>query len=101
MIQPLALNLSVFEGSFPIKAAIRVFPNLSAGTVTVAVNDNALSSSGESRVYDSFGREIRNITGITSKEILVTREGLESGIYFICLIQDNVTIASQRLIICD
>ncbi|MDN3508089.1 MAG: T9SS type A sorting domain-containing protein, partial [Simkaniaceae bacterium] len=57
-------------------------------------------NSGEIRakLVDIWGREVRRIDRITESEFLLERGHLNDGTYFLQVIQQNQTIAIQKII---
>lgn len=52
-------------------------------------------------VYNSFGQQVKQIKNISSQTILLNRENISSGLYFIQLTQGNKIIMNDKLIITD
>ncbi len=50
-------------------------------------------------VYNSVGQQVKQINNICTKTIIMHRDNLPSGLYFIRLTQDNKIIATDKLII--
>lgn len=53
-------------------------------------------------IYNSFGQQVKQITPINigaGQTIILHRENLPSGIYFLRLTQDNATFATSKLVI--
>jgi len=50
-------------------------------------------------IINIFGEQIRQIKNFTGKEIILYRENLSNGIYFLRIIQENKIIASKKLLI--
>ncbi len=53
------------------------------------------------KLYNSLGQQIKQINNISSLTITLTRDNLLCGLYFLQLIQDNKTLATDKLIIVD
>lgn len=52
-------------------------------------------------IYNSYGQEVKTIQNISGNTIVLSRENLTSGLYFVHLIQNNQLIAANKLIIND
>jgi len=52
-------------------------------------------------VYNSFGQAVKQIKNISGQTITLHRDNLPSGLYFIRLIENNKTIATDKLVITD
>lgn len=51
--------------------------------------------------YNSFGQQVKQIKNISGQTIILYRDNLQSGLYFIHLVQDNKEILTKKLIITD
>jgi len=78
---------------------IKVYPNPFSTTTTIFIDNELLTSSLEIRMYDIFGREIKRMTKIKSKEITITRNNLTGGLYFIRVIREDKIIDNRKIII--
>lgn len=52
-------------------------------------------------VYNSFGQTVKQLNNITGQTIILHRDNLPSGLYFVRLTEENKTIAVDKLIITD
>ena len=50
-------------------------------------------------VYNFFGQQVKRLKNISGQEIILHRDNLPSGLYFISVTQDNKLIATDKLII--
>jgi N-acetylneuraminic acid mutarotase len=76
-----------------------IFPNPFSSVTTFKTNDNLTNAT--LTIYNPLGQEIRNIKNISSQTIILQRDNLQSGIYFIRLTQDSKLISTDKLIITD
>lgn len=52
-------------------------------------------------VYNSLGQEVRQINNITGNSIVIQRDDLPAGLYFVQLKKENSLIATEKLVISD
>lgn len=80
-----------------LKSNISIFPNPFYSITTLeseTVLDNA-----KLIIYNSFGQEVQVVEKIKGNKIILHRDNLSSGIYFLRLFQDQNAIAACKLII--
>jgi hypothetical protein len=94
-------NTFVTNTNFPddIKNNILLFPN-PFSTQTVLKTDKLLHSA-TLRVYNGFGQIVEQINNISGQTITFNRNNLQSGLYFYHLSEENITIATDKIIITD
>jgi hypothetical protein len=79
-------NISVFPNPFISSTTIKTFDNLKNAILTI---------------YNSYGIALKQINNISGKTVTLFRENLPNGVYFIRMIDENKTIAVEKLIITD
>jgi hypothetical protein len=52
-------------------------------------------------VYNSFGQKVKQINHISGRTVTFFRDNLESGLYFIRLMEDDKILATNKLVISD
>ncbi len=52
-------------------------------------------------IYDMQGQMVQQINNIMGQQIILSRNNLENGIYFIQLTEENTTIATDKLVIVE
>ena len=73
------------------KDALLIFPNPFTNQTTVSFN-NPTQSKADIKVIDSRGRIVRNYDGFTGESIIIKKEKLSEGLYYIQLkLNNNVT----------
>ncbi|MBI4929566.1 MAG: T9SS type A sorting domain-containing protein [Bacteroidetes bacterium] len=77
---------------------ISILPN-PFSTSTTLHSDNYLTNATLT-VYNCFGQAVKSLV-ISHSPFVIERGNLASGLYFIRLMQDNKTIATEKLIITD
>jgi hypothetical protein len=80
-------------------AAMAISPNPFT-TTTVITADRELNNA-QLLVYNPLGQLVRQVKNIHENELVFSRDNLESGIYFLQLIEEGKLVASRKLIIAD
>jgi len=79
--------------------SITIYPNPFSSSTTLEfskyLNNATLTT------FSITGKELKKIENISGQEIILKRENLQTGIYFIHLTEDNKTIATGKLIVTD
>ncbi len=68
---------------------------------TTIIHTNGVLKNVTLTIYNSLGKQIRQIKNISAQAFTLRRDNLPSGLYFINLTQDNKTITTEKLIITD
>ena len=77
-------------------AKIFISPNPFHSVTTIKTNENFKDATFT--IYNSFGQQVRHFSG---QEVVLNRNNLPSGIYFIRLTLGNKTLATEKLLIID
>ncbi|MCK4406565.1 MAG: T9SS type A sorting domain-containing protein [Bacteroidales bacterium] len=95
-----------FDGSAGIdnqeplqKDKVIIYPNPFKTTAILKINEEIQINSAELSIYDTYGREIRKITNITSNEVEINRKGMSSGLYFYQLSEKHNIIDAGKIMI--
>ncbi|MEP7197795.1 MAG: T9SS type A sorting domain-containing protein [Saprospiraceae bacterium] len=78
---------------------INIYPN-PFSTQTVLQTDNPLHNAILS-VDNCFGQTVKQIKNISGQAVILSRDNLSNGVYFVRLIQDNKVIKTKRILITD
>lgn len=78
---------------------ISIYPNPFSIETIIKINKNIKDAS--LIIYNMFGQKEKEINNISGQEILLHRDNLTNGIYFIRLTQDNKNIVTDKIIITD
>lgn len=78
---------------------LEIFPNPYSCLTTLKTNN--LLKNSTLTVYNIFGQEVKQLTNLSGKIIIIDREKLASGLYFIRLKENNRIISRNKLIITD
>ena len=81
------------------KTIISIFPNPFITSTTLQTIDNLKNAS--LTICNSYGQIVKQVKNITGTTISLTRDTLQSGIYFIRLVEENKIIAVDKIIIID
>lgn len=79
--------------------AFAIFPNPFSMQTTLLAGKIFKNTS--LTIYNSFGRIVRQIKNISGQSIILFRDNLPSGLYFIRLTQDSISFTTDKLIIID
>lgn len=79
--------------------AINIFPNPFSTQTTL--QSNILFHNATLTVYNCFGQTVAQIKNISGQTIVLNRNNLASGLYFVRLTENNKTLAVDKLVITD
>src|SRR5665213_2163635 len=96
-ITQLYVGANVGINEFSNDNSLSVFPNPFSTQTTLQTNK--VLKDATLTVYNSFGQQVKQIKNISGKTISLYRENLSSGIYFICITQDNTIIETEKIVI--
>ena len=77
-------------------AVINIFPN--PFTTQTTIDLNADYRNATIKIIDVLGKELKSIN-FSGKQVILEREELKAGMYFIQIISENKTIATNKIII--
>ena len=92
-------NGSVGLNDLEINSHIKIYPNPFSNSTTITTT--YLLKEATLIVYNSVGQIVKKITGISGHKIILDREDLGCGLYFIQLQQDEKKIVSEKIVIID
>ena len=52
-------------------------------------------------VYNLYGQQVKQIKNISGQTVILSRDNLASGLYFLRLTEDNKTVSADKLVITD
>jgi hypothetical protein len=76
-----------------------IFPNPFISLTTIVTNANLKNAS--LTLHNSYGQTLKQVKNISGQTISLSRDNLPSGMYFICLREENKIIAVKKLVITD
>jgi polyhydroxybutyrate depolymerase len=77
----------------------KIFPNPFSSQTTIQLNDNVIKAT--LAVYNIVGQKVKTIDNITGQTIMLDRQNLRNGVYFIRLTTESKIIISDKIIIND
>lgn len=91
-------NIGVAENK-SINEIFTIFPNPFFTNTTIQTS--FLMKHAELTVYNSFGQAVKQVNNISGQSVILSRDNLSVGIYFVRLTEDNKTIAVDKLVIVE
>lgn len=89
----------VKENSLPGETQLLAFPNpFSSETI---INTNHSFHNANLVVKNIFGQTVKRLNKISGQSVVIHRDSLPGGLYIVHLTQDNLLIASAKLLIID
>lgn len=82
-----------------LDSKINVYPNPFSAETTFRTKDNLKNA--RLGIYNTLGQEIKSVENISGEEYKLSRNDLQSGIYFYRLTQDDKIISMNKLVITD
>lgn len=76
-----------------------IYPNPFSSQATLQTD--AFLNDATLTIFNSFGQTVKQIKNISGQSVVLNREALQSGLYFLYLKQDNDVIAVKKLLIND
>jgi hypothetical protein len=76
---------------------IHIYPNPFSAETTFQAAKNLKDAT--LTIYNSYGHIVKQIKNISGQTITLVRDKLPSGIYFSCLAQNSIVIATSKLVI--
>jgi hypothetical protein len=82
-----------------IETEVTVFPNPFSEQVTLRTETHLQNAS--LTLNNSLGQMIKQINNISGTEVVLLRERLPAGVYFLRLVQEGIIIAAKKIIVKD
>jgi hypothetical protein len=76
---------------------ISIFPNPFSSTTTLQLTE--VLKNATITIYNSFGQEVEQINYVSGQTVVLSRNNLPVGLYFIRLAQNNKLISTNKLLI--
>ncbi|HXB42362.1 MAG TPA: T9SS type A sorting domain-containing protein [Bacteroidia bacterium] len=107
---PLLSGESIFTAKFQCNSdaainfisenpATKIFPNPFSSKTILQMDKNLKDAT--LTLYNSFGQQVKQIKNISGQTIIVQRDNLSCGLYFLQLTQDNTILTTDKLVIVD
>lgn len=90
-------GMSVTENN--AETNFEIYPNPFSASTTLHSNNSLKNAS--LTIYNSIGQQVKQINNISGQSIILQRDNLPSGLYFIRLMEVDKSIATDKLIITD
>lgn len=97
-----AIPFTCTNGISEIKNSYRgilVYPNPFSSETTLRVNADLKNATFT--ICNTLGQQVKQITNCQGSKVKIERGNLQSGMYYVQLIQDNKIIATTKLVITD
>lgn len=76
-----------------------VYPNPVTDEATLIIPEHVKLTNAQLSIVDVLGKEVANVSDISSNRIKVDRTGLSNGVYFYKLLNDNKIISSGKIML--
>ncbi len=83
------------------KIKLKIWPNPFSTIATIETNATIGNKGVSMVIFDLSGHQIKRIDNISEQQIIIDRNNLSNGIYFIYLTLNNKIIGTDKLIITD
>lgn len=94
-----ACSLTSIGENAGTKNQISITPNPFSSATTIQTNKKLINATFT--IFNSFGRQVKQIKNLSGHTFILQRDNLPNGIYFIRLSHDIITIETAKLIITD
>ncbi len=78
---------------------VRVYPNPFTSQTTVEINSTGTSENTELKVFDLLGQEILSKSFGNNQRVMLSRDNLNSGVYFYRVFQKEKIIATGKIVV--
>ncbi len=82
-----------------LMSAIKFYPNPFSTQTTIQTNN--IFNNATFTIDNYFGQTVKKMENISGKTVVLSRDNLPSGLYFIRLTQENKVIMTTKLVITD
>lgn len=79
--------------------SVNIYPNPFNSTTTIQTE--YILKNAALTIYNSSGQSVKQIPNVSGNTIVLSREELPSGLYYIRFLQDNQLVSTKKLIITD
>lgn len=69
----------------------KVYPNPFKDNITVTINEELLAEGVELTVYNSIGKQVKTIGGVTNSNLILDLSNFDRGLYFVELKSKGTT----------
>ena len=78
---------------------VTIYPNPFSNNITI--NTKTSLEKSTIKIYSMMGQLVKEINNVSGYNIVLQRDNLESGVYFITLSQENGMLISEKIIVAD
>jgi hypothetical protein len=78
---------------------IRIYPNPFSTQTTLQIDKEMQFAT--MTVYNAFGQQVKQINNITGQSVIIPRDNLSSGLYFLKLTKENKLLITEKIVIHD
>ena len=93
---PYSFTTNIKENSF--NNYIKIIPNPFMSFTTIEFNFTS-NDNIQLNIYNIYGQNIKTSYNFSENKILLNRDNLSNGIYFLQLLKDNKTIATEKIVV--
>jgi hypothetical protein len=92
--------ITVIQEQTVQQVSFRIYPNPFNTTATLQFTSGKIPQGGYLSIYNIFGKEVKRIEDIQTERVEISRENLQTGVYFCTLFdKSNNRIGEQKLIV--
>lgn len=82
-----------------LKDDLMIFPNPFSSQTTLTIDNHLINAT--LTVYNLYGQSVKQIDNLSGESIIFHRDNLASGLYVLCLTENNKIIKTNKLVITD
>lgn len=92
-------NTSSAIGTRYAKASLVISPNPFSSKTTMQLSEPLENAT--LNVYNTYGQQVKQLRNISAPTVVLHRDNLPCGLYFLQLMQDNKVLVTSKLVIAD
>ncbi|NOX48902.1 MAG: T9SS type A sorting domain-containing protein [Chlorobi bacterium] len=82
------------------EVSFRIYPNPFNSTATLQFTSGQIPEGGHLAIFNIFGKEVKRIDNIQTDRIVISRDNLQTGVYFCALFdKSNNRIGEKKLVV--
>lgn len=95
--KPFLIDCSLSVNENELNPIASIYPNPFSTETTLEFNSNLENAT--LNIFNSLGQQVKELKGISDKKIIINRDDLSNGVYFISISQKNKVIYTNKIII--